>query len=281
MMMWRLGRKAVIDHPHDRSIRKAYRALRRELRRSGRNVDTNRVWACLLHLYPDIATVDTHAQANWEAIQRRIAARADERGRIERPRARRMSRPQKIASVMILIMLLAATIAQAAGINIWRYFIQWMDDHVIVTINQEARETGGAKSELTDNAVWGHEFLEALERNGLYPALPTWIPDGYVVDAVFEDVNDWLTAVISLYGDGKNEFRIDVMTYDEDSMSQYYEHDDEYTQNYVVYGKTFYLTRNMERTIAFWIDNTYSITITGNLSFEELKRMIDSMFTEV
>ena len=56
------------------------------------------------------------------------------------------------------------------------------------------------------------------------------------------------------------------------------EKDDDYYEEYTVEGETFIIVSNMGRLQALWFEQPYQLLITGELTPEEMHKILDSIF---
>ena len=80
----------------------------------------------------------------------------------------------------------------------------------------------------------------------------------------------------AIYTNGEQDLRITVQDY-LNEIPVYVEQSEGLVEKYEVAGVTYYLFKNNERTQAVWVVDSYECRITGELTIEELKLMIDSI----
>lgn len=124
-------------------------------------------------------------------------------------------------------------------------------------------------------------FRQALEACGLPVQLaPTWVPDGFrpkepqvwvddaasVVDVAFQHEDGrCLSISVERYADEK------------DITAAAYEKDDTPVVVYIQNGRKFYIISNGDSVCATWTDGALLETITGQISIDKVKTMIDSI----
>lgn len=118
---------------------------------------------------------------------------------------------------------------------------------------------------------------EALTQTGNDPAIaPTWIPNGFVCTDVLYDQQPIMQCYDALYQKGESLLRISIETYRPEATS-IYEVNEELTELYQTNGTDYYLFYNIDRPVAIWYDAPFVCHITGDITMEELKQMIDSI----
>ena len=171
-------------------------------------------------------------------------------------------------AAVLVILLIGSVTAQAFGINIWETVVKW---------TRETFHFGEGDSSYTNDELPYSSLQEALEKsNGAFSLVPTWIPDGYIMTAITVDRSPLQTVYKAKYTHGEQVLRITVQDY-LDKNPVYVEQSDGLVEEYEVAGVTYYLFKNNERTQAVWVVDSYECRITGELTIEELKLMIDSI----
>lgn len=106
--------------------------------------------------------------------------------------------------------------------------------------------------------------------------VPTWIPDGFVVERVEVDVHPEKRNYMAHYANGEQTLVICVYTYFADG-SQRMEISENVMEIYLSGGKEYYITTNNQKIKAIWMRDSYECFISGDVSIDEMKRMIDSI----
>ena len=105
---------------------------------------------------------------------------------------------------------------------------------------------------------------------------PTWIPKGYEMIELMVDRTPLTEKYVAIYTNGEQDLRITVRDYLDD-VPVYVEQSDGLVEEYEVAGVTYYLFENYDAVKAVWIVDSYECYISGNVTIEELKQMIDSI----
>lgn len=142
--------------------------------------------------------------------------------------------------------------------------------------------TGGCASEPTwepyegDTRSFG-SLQEALELYGITEKLvPTWIPEGYELLDVKVMESSLQRLFYAAYQQGDQLIKLSVSDYLYSAPS-YREKSGDEVQIYQSAGVDYYLFRNNDRLTAAWISGGFECSISGPVSVEEMKRMIDSI----
>lgn len=170
-------------------------------------------------------------------------------------------------AAVLAILVVGSVSAQALGLNIWEAVVKW---------TQETFHFGEWGSDTNVNLPYA-SLQEALEQGKVSVALaPTWIPDGYVLADINVERKPLQIAYKAIYTNGEQELRITVRDYLDD-VPVYVEQSDGLVEEYEVAGVTYYLFENYDAVKAVWIVDTYECYISGNVTIDELKQMIDSI----
>ena len=171
-------------------------------------------------------------------------------------------------AAVLAILLVGSVTTQAFGINIWEAVVKW---------TQETFHFGEwGDSNVTDNLPYA-SLREALEEGKITASLvPNWVPSGYELIDINVEYKPLQTAYKAKYTNGERVFRITVQDY-LDKIPVYVEQSDGLVEEYEVAGVTYYLFENYDAVKAVWIVDSYECYISGNVTIEQLKQMIDSI----
>lgn len=189
-----------------------------------------------------------------------------------RPRFR-MRRGLVVAAILI-VMFGSMLTAQAAGVDVFGAIGRWTKENfqfVLPTTNQ------------SDTVGINDDFQKASEKFGLPSSfVPTWCPEGFTSAEPLEEHIKNHSDSISCQYTNTTENKFYLVT-----ISQYYsadvlnatvfEKDDSSVITYQSNGKNFYIFSNLENLTATWADENYCITITGEITLDQIKNIIDSI----
>ena len=165
------------------------------------------------------------------------------------------------------ILLVGSVTAQAFGLNIWEAVVKW---------TQETFHFGEWGSS-TNVDIPYTSLKEALEKGKVSASLsPTWIPDGYDLVDINVECQPMQIAYKAIYAKEDRNLTIVVRDY-LDGIPVYVEQSDGLVEEYEVAGVTYYLFENYECSRAVWINESYECDISGEVTIDELKKMIDSI----
>jgi hypothetical protein len=172
------------------------------------------------------------------------------------------------AAAVIAIVVFGSVTAKAFGVDIWKAVVQWTQEtfHFGEWGNTNPKDTASYTS-----------LQEALVDNEITdPIVPTWIPDGYRLEVVEVSHSPIKCTYRAKYVFNGKTFRITVQEH-LDKYPVYVEQSEGLVEAYEFGGTTCYLFSNNKSNRAVWIYKSYECDISGEVTIEELKKMIDSI----
>ena len=118
------------------------------------------------------------------------------------------------------------------------------------------------------------EALNAMEQG--FDTVPTWVPDGYVLQKIEVNRTPARRNYRALYEKNGQRFNITVQVYLEADPQKI--EANEHIIDTITTGKnTYYILSNNGLYSAVWIHDSYECYITGDLTVDEMKQMINSI----
>lgn len=189
------------------------------------------------------------------------------------PAKRKSSCPRWVrrltATAAVLAILITGSVtAKAFGFNLWKAVIQW---------TQETFHFGNWNGSDVNNNLQFDTLRDALEQGNVPVSLvPTWIPDGYEVSDITEERTPMKKTYRAKYTNNEKTFRITIQDY-LDAGPLYVEQIEGLIEKYEVSGTIYYIFKDIDLIKVKWITDSYECSISGNVTIEELKMMIDSI----
>lgn len=178
-----------------------------------------------------------------------------------------------IAAMLILVFGSALT-AQALGFDLWEIFVKWTQEtfHFSSSV-----QIGDSSEPEKDDATPYAGLLAALQQHGITNNLtPEWIPKGYVEGEVRVIETPMQRQFVAPYTNGDTSIRIRIADYLDDFPMQI-EQSDALVEIYLSDGIEYYIFDNEGQLQAAWVNERFECFISGPLSLEEIKTMIDSI----
>ncbi len=186
-------------------------------------------------------------------------------------KSRRILRAAVITAACIVILCGAAS---AFGFDILQAFADWTAETFgFVTPGQEEAE---APQDDPYNTL-----RLAVSKETDIPTVPTWFPDGTVLIgniSVVEHLDK--TRIQASFETNKGQFTIRVQIYNTvpEKYEGTYQVDNEFSEPYEVDGIIHYIMSNNDTNSVAWVNGVVEGHIQGNLSVEDLKEMVNSIY---
>ncbi len=198
----------------------------------------------------------------------------------------RWKRAVRVAAVLAALLLLASVAAAAAGYDLWRMLAQW-------TAEQITLAPGQIDYMDPDDIHFPEEpgeyasIQEALSAYGMdLPLVPRCLPDGFVLKELIVDDQAFggdsiVFFAAYLRGEDCLVQQVDVYLEQEnrgqDSFGNF-QKDEGDPVPYEAGGITHLLATNVGKPVALWANGPAECVISGDITMEELKEMLDSIY---
>lgn len=172
-----------------------------------------------------------------------------------------------IAAAVFVLMAFITVAASAMGYNLWGWIPKWTDEDVRF-VAETPEQTPGED----DN----HGISSILASMGITePLYPTWLPEDM---ARIETKS--IERPLFLYEkyQGNNRQLSITISPTTDLGTVVYQKEDESPVEYISGNTMHYLFENTNEIIAVWQTVNYTTVIAGNISIDEMKKVIDSVY---
>lgn len=178
------------------------------------------------------------------------------------------------AAVAIVIFAAGSLIPSANGSNLWSAFIEWTKEAFGYTKTVEEKR-GDVPDQL-------QELYDTMLIHGV-PAtelLPTYLPEGYEATTTLCDERENATVFTTMLNNGQDSIMLQYRELRNGEATTEYQKNDEEVEEYFVDGveKEFFIVGNLELFTATWSDGNMECSIQNVPSYEELIKMIDSIY---
>lgn len=189
-------------------------------------------------------------------------------------RVRRLIRVAIIAAAVTVLILASTITASAFGVDLWGRVAKWTMDTFGFSRTVSVVETSpNISSKQEDTSLLG-----TLNRYGISAKLaPTWVPGGYALDNVDIAETPTRTTFQATYMNNGNEITVSIASLSLPS-TRTYEKDDADVTTYSVNGIDHYIMSNLDYTNIVWKKGNYECQISGIISLDDAKKMIDSIY---
>ncbi len=187
-------------------------------------------------------------------------------------------RPLKIATITVIVILLSIMMASAIELGLFNMVAEWTQDF----FQFKSKDTSQYGIEVTTGTKLNPDqtMETALEEQGISTLVsPTWIPDGFELSGtkVYDDISE--PFITTLYEDKSTDRSIIVsVVIHQNPMSSVHEKDGTPVSPYLKNDIEHFIMRNNKSITATWFVDNLECTISGRVSEDELKAMIDSIY---
>ena len=180
-----------------------------------------------------------------------------------------------IAAAAVLVLLVSVPLTAKA--------LDWED--ICTAVVQWAKETfsfimGGQQYGDGPNAENTRQYQslqDALEQAGLpFDMVPTWIPEGYMLDRIDIDRTPVQKSYTAVYKRDNTLLTIGVCTYQQ-ADPQKLEANENIIDTITKDNNDYFILSNNGLNSALWLQDSYECFISGDLTVDEIKEMINSI----
>ena len=216
---------------------------------------------------------ENKAQKAWESFERNYMPEECQNPVARKKRVPWLRRLAATAAAVALLIVIPFSTKALTLEEIMEIFGRWAKE-TFSFVSSENTEVSEPSPEDQDDYLFLQELLEENNRDS--SMVPTWIPSGFSLEKIEKDVTPIQETYSARYVKGDLFFRIRVQNYLDDDF-QKIETRQEYSEIYSVGNQDYYIFHNNKQNQAVWVRGTYECIISGNLSIDEMKLMIDSI----
>ncbi|MGN1031099.1 MAG: DUF4367 domain-containing protein [Butyricicoccaceae bacterium] len=182
-----------------------------------------------------------------------------------------------IAAAVLIVVFGSSIATQAWGHPLWDTIAQWTSETFGFVSDRDTASAETDEPALQENGQYG-SLQEALAADGITePLVPTWIPQGYQLDAVEVVPVEPNTCYTAIYGSDEEHLVISIRHVVDGSKSTF-EKDGDSVEIYEENGIRHYIFGNLEAVGAVWFHGANECCIEGTVSRDEIKEMIQSIY---
>lgn len=219
------------------------------------------------------------AQQAWESFQSNYLSEEEDSSvdilqqKPGKPSVLWLRRMIAAAAILIFVVGIPLTVNAIGWEKICEVFAKWTKETFSFVSDEEAQ----VREPTPEYASNCEELQEFLAKNKIDTKLvPTWIPEGYEPEKMEKDVTPAQETYMALYRSSEKKLRIYVRSYLQGDPEKV-EINDDLLEIYEVSGVQYYIFSNMDQLRAVWVVGSYQCNISGDLSVEEMRMMIDSI----
>ena len=193
-----------------------------------------------------------------------------------RPRARRrriLWRSSLIVAAAMAALLCGMVAAQASGVDVFGTLGRWTNDTFrFISRYTVGEPDDGMSPEYRDIvrstlAGWGAEDL-----------FPTWSPEGFEASEPRISNDNKSDSLYIDFNGNKKFYSVEITCfYNSANLPGTFEKDSGVVEEFMSNGRLYYIFSNVDTYTATWFDGNFMITITGNLTIDEIKSILNSI----
>jgi len=185
-----------------------------------------------------------------------------------------LRRAATVAAVLAIFLVVATTSVNAFGYDLWGKVATWSQE--FFHFEDETQGTEPEKPGKQDDLEY-HSLQEALDGVGITQNLaPTWLSEEYILSDVQVFNSPREVSISVKYENGDTDIRITIRQLI-GSTPQEIEKSEDTVLAYDVNGITYYILNNHDELKAIWVVENFECFISGNITVEEMKAIIDSI----
>lgn len=220
------------------------------------------------------------AQEAWEAFQQQYLPTEEECPEHTEETKKPVKMPQywlrrMIAAAAVVALLVGLPVAVSAfgWEDIWNAVAKWAKE-TFSFVSGEQTET--SEPATADNLQYTSLRDVLPTEDGTNKLVPSLIPQGYELDDITIYENPERKTYIAFYRNGEKTMMITVQSY-LNGDAEKVEINEELLEIYKASDIECYIFNNNQQLRAVWISGSYECYISGELTVEEIKTMIDSI----
>ena len=213
------------------------------------------------------------AQKAWESFQENYMPEETETRAERKKPCKWVRRLVAAAAVVALLVTIPLSVSALTFEDVWNIFAKW------------AKETfsfvSGENTEITEPSPEDNREYASLQEmlrdnNRDCSIVPTDIPSRLILDELKKSVTPSQEIYTAYYVDGNDELYVQVRTHLVADM-QNNEIENDPIEIYPHEGIEFYIFQNVDHLFVTWKAEPYECIISGDVSIDEIKMMIDSI----
>ncbi len=197
----------------------------------------------------------------------------------------RWKRAVRVAAVLAALLLLASIAAAAAGYNLWRMLVQWTTEQMTLAPGQ-IDYMDPDDLHIPEEPGEYASLQEALSAYGMdLPVVPRRLPEGFELEELIVDDTTHPSQIIfhAVYSQGEEHLILQADVYVEQEYREQdnfgdFQKDEGDPVPYEAGGITHLLATNAGWPVALWANGPAECSISGDITMEELKDMLDSIY---
>ena len=196
---------------------------------------------------------------------------------LKKPVDRSKTALARIAAAVAIVVILTTMIPKAFGADNIIVLIGRWSQKLFSYVNQEQE---GPKDQYTFRTTHAglQEIYDVVSNNGItQPVVPMWIPEGYQLEDVRVINQKKSTKIVSKLSTDTSKIIITIEQF-HDAWKNKYNKDENTAVEVEIAGVIHYLISNLDMATAIWHNGNIECHITTDLSADELKEILLSVY---
>ena len=215
----------------------------------------------------------------WNAMQPKLDIIDEELEDLARYQARNgVRRKARRTLLLVACALLACGCALAAGLKLWDLKVDVVDGVLGVSVQRNQNESTLQRAAGTG---WGDALDQALVEHDVRAAVPKWIPEGFALADIIVDDEYEIVDIDARYEKGEDVIVFSIIQVKEGGMIDAgYPMNEETLRTETVGNLEVYFFSNNARNSAAWNEDEYLVYFSGDITEQEVEKMVQSIFSQ-
>ena len=213
------------------------------------------------------------AQKAWESFEQNYMPEKPQKSVVLKKSESWLRRLVAAAAVVALVIIIPFSTKALTWEDVLGIFARWAKE-TFSFVSGDNTEVSEPSPNDTDSYLSLQEVMK--EDNHDITILPTWIPEGFNLEKIEKDITPIQETYFANYSNGVYTFFIRVQYYLSDDLL-IIETNKDFSEIYSVGGQDYFIFNNNIQNQAIWVVDSYECIISGDLSIEEIKLIIDSI----
>ena len=215
----------------------------------------------------------------WNAMQPKLAIIDQTLEALARYQARSaMRRKVKRTLLLVACALLVCGCALAMGIKLWDLKVGVIDGTLAIFVQRNQNESTLQREAGTG---WGDALDQALVEHDIRAAVPKWIPEGFELVELNVDDEYEIVDIDAWYENGEDVIVFSIIQVQEGGIiDAFYEMNEETLRVETVGNLEVYFFSNNARNSAAWNEDEYLVYFSGDITEQEVEKMVQSIFSQ-
>ena len=214
----------------------------------------------------------------WNAMQPKLAIIDQTLEALARYQARSaMRRKVKRTLLLVACALLVCGCALPMGIKLWDLKVGVIDGTLGVSTVRNQNESTLQREVGTG---WGDALDQALVEHDVRVAMPKWIPEGFeLADIIVDDAYE-VVRINAWYEKGEDVIVFSIIQTQEGGMIDAFYEMNEILRTETIGDLEVHFFANNARNGAEWNEDEYLVYFSGDISEQEVEKMVQSIFAD-